>query len=118
LCESAGEKPINLQQFTTQNAAELAVSSGRVEMVAAGSAKMHYMAKITGRFSVSELVSNPVFNGIGVRKGDALGPVFRDAIQSMIDDGSYKEIMAKWGVDGAGTLEKAVLVTKDNSEPK
>ncbi len=48
LCESAGEKPINLQQFTTQNAAELAVSSGRVEMVAAGSAKMHYMAKITG----------------------------------------------------------------------
>ncbi|MEJ5902591.1 transporter substrate-binding domain-containing protein [Ochrobactrum teleogrylli] len=118
LCESAGEKPINLQQFTTQNAAELAVSSGRVEMVAAGSAKMHYMAKITGRFSVSELVSNPVFNGIGVRKGDALGPVFRDTIQSMIDDGSYKEIMARWGVDGAGTLEKAVLVTKDNSEPK
>ncbi len=58
---------------------------------------MHYMAKITGRFSVSELVSNPVFNGIGVRKGDALGPVFRDAIQSMIDDGSYKGNHGKVG---------------------
>ena len=34
--QCAGRKPIDLQQFTTENAAELAVSSGRVEIVAAG----------------------------------------------------------------------------------
>lgn len=113
-----GTQPIDLQQFTTQNAAELAVSSGRVELVAAGSAKLQYMAKQTGTFDVSTFVSNAVYNGIGIRRGDALGPVLRDALQSMIDDGSYKALMAKWGVDGAGMLDKAVLVDQAHPDPK
>lgn len=110
-----GGKPIDLQQFTTQNAAELAVSSGRVELVAAGSAKLQYLAKQTGKFQVTTFVSNAVYNGIGLRKGDKLGPVLRDALQAMIDDGSYKALMAKWGVDGSGMLDKAVLV--DEAHP-
>jgi polar amino acid transport system substrate-binding protein len=116
-CVDAGAKPIELQQFTTQNAAELAVSSGRVEIAAAGSAKLAYLAKQTGKFELAGFISNAVFNGIGVRKGDALGPALKGALQAMIDDGSYKELMAKWGVDGAGLLEKAVLITKDNPNP-
>jgi polar amino acid transport system substrate-binding protein len=117
-CVKAGAKPIELQQFTTENAAELAVSSGRVEIVAAGSAKLQYLAKQTGTFSVSTFVSNPVYNGIGVRKGDPLGPALRDALQAMIADGSYKKLMAQWGLEGHGLLDKAVLVTKDNPDPK
>ena len=113
----AGKKPIELQQFTTQNAAELAVSSGRVEIVAAGSAKLAYLAKQTGKFDMAPFISNAVYNGIGVRKGDPLGPVLKGALEMMMKDGSYKELMAKWGVDGAGMLEKAVLVTKDNPNP-
>ncbi|WP_246770757.1 transporter substrate-binding domain-containing protein [Aestuariivirga sp. YIM B02566] len=113
-----GAKPIDLQQFTTQNAAELAVSSGRVELVAAGSAKLQYMAKQTGTFEVSTFVSNAVYNGIGVRRGDPIGPVLRDALQSMMDDGSYKQLMAKWGVDGSGMLDKAVLVDQAHPDPK
>jgi len=109
-----GAKPIDLQQFTTENNAELAVSSGRVELVAAGSAKLQYLAKQTGKFQVTTFVSNAVYNGIGVRRGDKLGPVLRDALQAMIDDGSYKELMTKWGVAGAGMLDKAVLSTADN----
>lgn len=117
-CEATGAEPIDLQQFATQNAAELAVSSGRVELVAAGSAKLHYMAKQTGTFSVSELTSNAVYNGIGVRKGDPLGPLLRDALQAMMDDGSYEAIMEKWGVSGSGMLEKAELITADNYKPE
>ncbi|TCL90780.1 amino acid ABC transporter substrate-binding protein (PAAT family) [Rhizobium sp. PP-WC-2G-219] len=110
ICVKTGAEPIDLQQFTTQNAAELAVSSARIEMVAAGSAKLQYLAKQTGRFGVSKLTSNAVFNGIGVRRDDPLGPVLRDALQAMIDDGSYTALMAKWGVDGAGMLDAAILV--------
>lgn len=110
-----GAKPIDLQQFTTENNAELAVSSGRVELVAAGSAKLQYLAKQTGKFNVSTFVSNAVYDCIGVRRGDPIGPVLRDALQAMIDDGSYKALMAKWGVDGSGLLEKAVLV--DQAHP-
>jgi polar amino acid transport system substrate-binding protein len=116
-CVDAGSKPIDLQQFTTQNAAELAVSSGRVEIVAAGSAKLAFLAKQTGKFELAGFISNAVYNGIGVRKGDPLGPALKGALQAMIDDGSYKALMAKWGVDGAGMLDKAVLITKANPNP-
>jgi polar amino acid transport system substrate-binding protein len=117
-CTDKGLKPIDLQQFTTQNAAELAVSSGRVEMTAAGSAKLAYLAKQTGTFSLSELTSNAVYNGIGVRKGDPLGTALEKALQSLMDDGTYKALMAKWGVDKQGMLTKAVLVTEENPDPK
>jgi polar amino acid transport system substrate-binding protein len=117
-CVGQGKAAINLQQFTTENNAELAVSSGRVEMVAAGSAKLAYLAKQTGTFGLSELTSNAVYNGIGVRKGDPLGPALEAVLQGMIDDGSYKALMAKWGVDKNGMLDKAVLVTEDNPDPK
>ena len=113
-----GAKPIDLQQFTTENNAELAVSSGRVELVAAGSAKLQYLAKQTGKFQVTTFVSNAVYNGIGLRKGDKLAPVLRDALQAMIDDGSYKALMTKWGVEGSGMLDKAVLVTEENPAVK
>jgi polar amino acid transport system substrate-binding protein len=113
-----GGKPIDLQQFTTENNAELAVSSGRVEMVAAGSAKLQYLAKQTGTFNVSNFVSNAVYDCIGIRKGDPIGPVLRDALQAMIDDGSYKALMAKWGVDGSGMLDKAVLVDEAHPDVK
>jgi polar amino acid transport system substrate-binding protein len=118
ICTDKGLAAINLQQFTTQNNAELAVSSGRVEMVAAGSAKLAWLAKQTGTFSLSELTSNAVYNGIGVRKGDPLGSSLKDALQALIDDGTYTSIMAKWGVDNKGTLPKALLVTEENPDPK
>ena len=117
-CTDKGLKPIDLQQFTTQNAAELAVSSGRVEMTAAGSAKLAYLAKQTGTFAISELTSNAVYNGIGVPRGSALGPALQKVLQGMIDDGSYKALMAEWGVDKQGMLTKAVLVTAENPDPK
>jgi polar amino acid transport system substrate-binding protein len=116
-CTEKGQPAIDLQQFATENAAELAVSSGRVEMVAAGSAKLQYLAKQTGTFTVSHFVSNAVRNGIGVRSGDPLGPALRDALQAMIDDGSYAKVFAKWGVT-TGLLTKAVLVTKSEPDPK
>jgi polar amino acid transport system substrate-binding protein len=77
-----------------------------------------YLAKQTGKFKVSTLVSNPVQNGIGLRSGDPLGPILRDALQAMIDDGSYKTILETWGVGGNGLLTKAVLVTKTDPDPK
>ena len=117
-CVKEGLPAISLQQFTTESNAELAVSSGRVQLVAAGSAKLQYLAKQTGTYAVSDLAVNELYNGIGVRKGDPLGPVLRDALQAMIDDGSYLTIMARWGVDKQGLLKKAVLVTADDPDPK
>ncbi|MBP2412017.1 polar amino acid transport system substrate-binding protein [Arthrobacter stackebrandtii] len=115
--KNCSANPIDLKQFTTQNDAELAVSSKRVEIVAAGSAKLLYSAKQTGTTYVSDLLSNPVYNGIGVTKGNPLGESIRSAIQVLIDNGRYKEVLDKWGVGTQGLLEKAVLVTENNPNP-
>ena len=117
-CAKAGLPAIDLQQFTTENSAELAVSSGRAQLVAAGSAKLQYLAKQTGTFAVSGLAVNELYNGIGVRRGDPLGQALRAALQSMIDDGSYGRIMAHWGLDKQGILRKAVLVTAADPNPE
>ncbi|MBE2274816.1 MAG: transporter substrate-binding domain-containing protein [Rhodobacteraceae bacterium] len=107
---------IVLQTHGTQAQAELAVRSGRAEATVAASVKLSYMASQTGDLKVSELVLDPVNSCIGLRKGDPLGQVMADTIQSMIDDGTYKEIMAKWGIDDSGMLTKALLITEKNPD--
>jgi polar amino acid transport system substrate-binding protein len=67
---------------------------------------------------VSSLAVNELYNGIGVRKDDPLGPVLQQALQKMIDDGTYTKLMGAWGVDKQGILNKAVLVTEANPDPK
>jgi polar amino acid transport system substrate-binding protein len=115
-CIDAGLEPVDIQGHQTQNAAELAVRSGRAEATFASSAKMAYLAQQTGDFRVSELVLSPVYSNIGVRKDDPLGQVMADAIQSMIEDGTYEKIMAKWNLDDSGMLDRAVLITEENPE--
>ena len=103
-----------MQMHATQAQAELAVRSNRAEATVGGSVKLSYMATQTGDLKVSELVLSPVNSCIGVRKGDPLGQVLTDAIQSLIDDGTYEKIMAKWGLNDSGMLSKALLITEEN----
>ncbi len=114
--EICGDNPMDIQQFKDQPSAELAVSSGRVDLVAAGSGKLGYAAKQSGQLEVGDFIVDAVYNGLGIPKGSGLGPVLRDALQSMIDDGTYAGIRAEWGASEAGNLDKAVLLTEANPE--
>ncbi|OLP54754.1 ABC transporter substrate-binding protein [Rhizobium rhizosphaerae] len=107
------DKPVIMQTHGSQAQAELAVRSNRAQANIGGSVKLAYMAKQTGDLKVSELALSPVNSCIGVRKGDPLGQVLTDAIQSMIDDGTYEKIMAKWGLNDSGMLSKALLITEE-----
>lgn len=108
------DKPVVMQTHGTQAQAELAVRSNRAQATVGGSVKLNYMAKQTSDLKVSELVLQPVNSCIGVRKGDPLGQVLTDTIQSMIDDGTYEKIMAKWGINDSGMLTKALLITEEH----
>jgi polar amino acid transport system substrate-binding protein len=103
-----------LDQFTTQTAAELAVTSGRVQMTAAGAADLSYLAKQIGTMKVSSYIANPTYNCIGVRKGDPLGKSLAAALQQLINKGVYRKIMNKWGVGSADPVTKGILVTASN----
>ena len=116
VCTSAGKPGITLRQYTTQTAADLAVISGRVQLTAAGSVDLGYLVKQQPKMALSTLVVNPVYNCIGVRKGDPLGTVLANALQQLINDGVYQQIMTKWGV--AGLVTKGLLATQANPDPQ
>lgn len=113
---SCGSTPMKIQQFKDQPSAELAVTSGRVDLVAAGSGKLKYTAKQGGQIEVSDLLINAVYNGIGLPKGSKLGPALEAALQKAIDDGTYAKIRAQWGATSKGDMTKAVLITEANPE--
>lgn len=115
-CLAQNLKPVDIQKYANQAQAELAVKSGRAQATLASSAKLSYLVKQSGDYRLANLVLNPVNSCIGVRKGDPLGGLINEAIQTMIDDGSYKTIMAKWGMDDEGMLTKATMVTEENPD--
>ncbi|MBT2232913.1 transporter substrate-binding domain-containing protein [Nonomuraea sp. NEAU-A123] len=114
--KTCGSNPMKIQQFKDQPSAELAVTSGRVQLVAAGSGKLKYSAKQTGQLETSDLLVNAVYNGLGVKKDSPLGPALKAALQAVIDDGTYAKIRSGWGVTSQGDLKTAVLITKANPE--
>ena len=115
VCTAKGSKPITLDQYTTQTEAELAVLSGRAQLTAGGSADLGYMVRQQPKMALSTLVVNPVYNCIGVRKGDKLGISLADALQQLINDGVYQQIMKKWGV--GGLVSKGMLATQSDPDP-
>lgn len=115
-CEAQDLAPVQIQRHSNQTQAELAVRSGRAQASFASSAKMGYLAQQSKLFRVSDLVIDPVYSSIGIRKDDALGPILRDAIQILIENGTYTEIMTKWGLDTQGNLPEALLITEENGE--
>jgi len=115
VCTSKGMKAITLDQYTTQTAAELAVLSGRAQLTAGGSADLGYMVKQQPKMALSSLVVNPVYNCIGVRKGDKLGSSLADALQQLLNDGVYLQIMKKWGI--GGLVSKGMLATQSDPDP-
>ena len=115
VCTSTGKPAISLKQYTTQTGADLAVMSGRAQLTAAGSTDLGYLVKQQPTMALSSLVVNPVYNCIGVRKGDKLGTILADALQQLISDGVYQKIMAQWGI--SGLVSSGLLATASNPNP-
>jgi len=99
-CRKAGKKPITMKTFDQSSQAGLALTSGRVDVYWIGATagsyfarNSHGAAKVAGRNAAAEIPW-----GVGFPKGSALVDVWRQAVQKLIDDGTYGRILAKWGL--------------------
>jgi polar amino acid transport system substrate-binding protein len=111
-CKSAGKPTINVQTYPSDAAAELAVSSGRADLYATSVDDIGWLIKQTGHeFSEEPLNLQPGPEGVGVSKGIGLDVPITQAVNHMINTGTYKKLMSKWGVTG-GLLTKAVDYNK------
>jgi polar amino acid transport system substrate-binding protein len=112
-CKTSGKTEITLQQFQNQTDVNLALTSKRTQGMLADSPVVDYAIKQTnGQLEQVGQVYDTAPYGLALPKGKGqYGQAVQGAVQALIDDGTYKKILAKWGVDKGG-------VTKAELNPK
>ncbi len=101
-CTGAGKAAIDVQAYPDQNGANLALNSGRADVVLADSPVNAYAAtQSSGAFEIVGTAYGTAPYGIPVPKSAeyaGLADAIRGALAKLEADGTYKQILTKWGV--------------------
>lgn len=102
-CVKAGKAAITIVPFDTQDAATTAVALGQVDAMSADSPVTAYaIAQSKGKLQAAGASFEVAPYGYALSKTLGLDKAVQAAVQSLMDDGTYKAILTKWGVqDGA-----------------
>lgn len=109
-CVAAGKKPITKIKIDSQDAVNQSVILGQADAFDADSPITQYAVKQSkGKLQLSGDIYGAAPYGLVVAKNaGTLKEALQKAIQSMIDDGTYGQILSKWGVD-AGAIKQATV---------
>jgi polar amino acid transport system substrate-binding protein len=100
-CKKAGKAAVKVSAFPDQNAANLAISSGRAQVGMADSPVAAYIVKQShGQFKLTGTSYGTAPYGIALKKGNGMAKPVLDAVKLLISNGKYKSILAKWGLQG------------------
>jgi polar amino acid transport system substrate-binding protein len=104
-CTAAGESAVKVSVYPDQNAANLAISSGRAEVGMADSPVAAYIVEQSnGQFELTGEPYNTAPYGIAIPKESGMAKPILEALKELMANGTYQEILTKWGVqDGAIT---------------
>jgi polar amino acid transport system substrate-binding protein len=107
-CTKEGKKSVTVLSFPGQNAVNLAVSSGRAELGMADSPVVAYQIKQSnGAFKLIGKTYAFAPYGLAIPKTTGITQSVNDALKVLIENGKYKQILEKWGVqEGAITAPK------------
>ena len=107
-CTDAGKPKITIDQYQKQSDATNAVVTGKDEAVLADSPVMAYAVKQTnGQLALLGEIYDSAPYGYAVDKDQKeFADVLGEAVQALIADGTYKQILDKWGVT-AGAITTA-----------
>jgi polar amino acid transport system substrate-binding protein len=97
-CKAAGKPGVNALVFPDQNAANLAISSGRADVGMADTPVAAYIVKQSnGQFELVGKAYAVAVHGIAIPKGSGLTKPVAAALKDLMADGTYQRILAKWG---------------------
>ncbi len=100
-CKKAGKPGVTVLSYSDQNAANLAVASGKAQLGFADTPVASYVVKQThGQFKLIGAAYAPAPYGLAVPKSPALAPAVLAALKSLIKDGTYTSILSRWGLQG------------------
>ncbi|WP_010205806.1 ABC transporter substrate-binding protein [Salinibacterium sp. PAMC 21357] len=98
-CTDAGKEPIDILKFDTQDEATNALALGRADAMSADSPITQYaVSQVEDKIELAGDSFDTAPYGIAVQKDSELSAALQAALQSMIDDGTYKAILEDWGV--------------------
>ncbi|HYH25321.1 MAG TPA: ABC transporter substrate-binding protein [Blastococcus sp.] len=103
-CTAAGEEAIDIQQFESQADATAAIVSGRVAAGLADSPVMAYaVSQTNGQLELlGDIYDSAPYGYVVPKDQTEFAEALSQAVQSLIDDGTYTEVLETWGVeDGA-----------------
>lgn len=120
-CVAAGKAPVDVMELPDDPAALSAIRAGKAVADVSDAPVAAYAAQTAGDGQYFELVkdaANPngyetVFTGIAVLKEDNdLALAIQAALQSLMDDGTYMQILKKYNVDSFAVPEATINGTK------
>ncbi len=108
-CRVTGKDKVTVLSFDTQSEANLAVSSGRADVGFADSPVAAYIvATSNGVFQNSGAPFNLAPYGLALPKGNGMATPVMNAVNLLISNGVYNQILTKWGVQ-AGAIPTATI---------
>ena len=113
-CTAAGKPAVTVLSFDGQNDANLAVSSGRADLGFADGGLASYIVKQShGEFAITgSPIEDVAQTGIAMPKGSGMAKATQAAINAMIKDGTYMQILKKWGTVGEAIPQSQINVAK------
>ncbi len=98
-CKAAGNPGVTVQVFPDQNAANLALSSGRADVVMADSPPAAYaVEQSNGQFKLTGKQYGTALYGIAMPKDNGLAKPVHAALKAVMADGTYDRIFSYWGL--------------------
>jgi polar amino acid transport system substrate-binding protein len=113
-CTDAGKPKITIDQYQAQSDATNAVVTGKDDAMLADSPICAYAVKQTnGQLALAGDIYDSAPYGYVLPKEQAadLGAAIEGALEALIADGTYKTVLAKWGVEAGGVTDPAVNPT-------
>jgi polar amino acid transport system substrate-binding protein len=108
-CTAAGKKAVTVLVYPDQNGANLAISTGRAELGMADSPVAAYQVKQSGgAFALIGETYGAAPYGLALPKSSGMTTPVLAALKVLIANGTYKQILTKWGVQ-AGAISTPVL---------
>jgi polar amino acid transport system substrate-binding protein len=112
-CEAAGKPKIDTHVFNGQDAPNLALASGQIQgTILDQIAAAQIAAASQGKFEVVGEAIEAAPIGVAVPKSSGMTEAVHAAMQSLMDDGTYQELLARWSLEAAGVTTSDVNVAQ------
>jgi polar amino acid transport system substrate-binding protein len=108
-CKSAGKPAVTVLTFPDQNGANLALNSGRAQLVMADSPVAAYgVKKSNGQFKIVGTTYGTAPYGLALAKNNDFDKAVLAALKVLMKNGTYSSILSKWGIQAGAISHPAI----------